>query len=337
MKSLVFLSLFLLLPRVFLGCADSCLSCASDRCIQCKDGYYLENWECYSCSSNCLSCSADGCEKCEKTSFLKNGICYESIPNCLSCYKQKTYCMNCDYLDWTNTTIYFAFCSSDKCSFCLSNSCGVCKYGFFRENFECFECSVRYERCLHCNETKCISCEYGHQNIKGVCAKECMFGTYQEKSSGLCINCSLKFSGCFSCTEEKCLICRNGFSLDENGKCQKKLATNESNVVSVDDTDSIKDHYALIFGTIFGFIGLCSIISLIYFLHKKRIQQQTLKIQGNTYNISDNRRIVIENCPRIENKNEIFIENSNKKFEELNDVQRAMNKKGLSSIAEEKK
>ena len=64
--------IILLFPFELIGVVAPCtIPLSNNGCTNCKEGYYLNNYECSKCNENCTLCSlSTQCSKCKKDFVL---------------------------------------------------------------------------------------------------------------------------------------------------------------------------------------------------------------------------------------------------------------------------
>ena len=85
------------------GCKSNISSI--DGCLECEDGYYLFEKECYQCPNECTTCiNNDSCTSCKDEYVLINDKCtyYNNIKNCKSTNNSK--CSKCSFWHKPNET-----------------------------------------------------------------------------------------------------------------------------------------------------------------------------------------------------------------------------------------
>ncbi|ELP92662.1 protein serine/threonine kinase, putative [Entamoeba invadens IP1] len=135
---------------------SNCVSCWSDKCNNCKVGYYL-------------NANNNGCIKC-------------NVDQCLEC-NDKDQCSVCeDGMYFKGTEKQCQLCSTvlDHCTSCSNSTyCTVCTFGYFKSNGKCVSCDQvcgdegclpDSGRCINCNsttvfnkeKTQCVKMENAH-------------------------------------------------------------------------------------------------------------------------------------------------------------------------------
>ena len=189
---------------------------SNGTCIQCSNGFYLENNSCHICSDQCQYCDEKECFICENRYELNtNNECEES-----------SLAKNCEYN--------------------IEDNCYRCSIGSYQNsNFGCNQCM---EHCNHCNnETTCQMCDISKgyfgsnctyiENSVAMTSTEfyCKNGFYRKGNE--CVSCG---DGCKYCqynetsNEVKCLLCRS------NDTKPNPLETNETESYYLLDNHSCK-------------------------------------------------------------------------------------------------
>ena len=211
---------------------ENCKLGDSKLCFTCKNDFYLNQTDhlCYSNKEKgkyykCGKTDLDGekCLACIDGYYLgdKDNKC-SKVEGCILS-ENETKCLECD--------LYY----------CLDEKTGQCLRNDIIEDEE----KKFYFRCNQTNSkgTKCEVCEDGYVlNEKGLCVDDehCT----KKDDDGNCVKCKNKEGGyfclnkdfecveifynnhCLQCNDvldfEKCNKCFDGYTLDENGECQKK-------------------------------------------------------------------------------------------------------------------
>ena len=220
-------------------CCEGCSECESPSgtCLSCKEGYEYINGKCnqYQSKTPCKQCNE------REYSLEGSGKCNQVDISCKTFDKKNGNCLTCE--DGYGII-------NGKCIKCLSGTysnsqtnynCEECKEGEFSYPGwkKCLPCQVSCTSCdkttgkcwtcykghyLNTNNGKCDECPpgtYNEMNSLTMC-KECPKGTYARKGWGKCVTCG---SICIDCdkTNGKCLQCENGYEINENGRCYKKV------------------------------------------------------------------------------------------------------------------
>lgn len=181
-------------------------------CNYCEPKYTVVNGKCEACPENCKYCKPETmeCTFCENGYFLnKNTNICEAvpIPNCYSMSGDK--CMMCEAHFYLEDGAC-ALCAKKQanCTYCTTKAenflCLSCKSGYYKAKDD--SCKPCPDRCVHCSEEKCFSCE--HKYFYNADARECQ----------LC-----EIENCETCyTSTICSQCKSGYFFDPNTKkCQK--------------------------------------------------------------------------------------------------------------------
>ncbi|CAD8097521.1 unnamed protein product [Paramecium sonneborni] len=200
-------------------CDKNCKNCAdrSNKCINCKDGLYLENQKCKQCPETCRQCdSMDKCKNCQDGYYLD-----ESNSQCKQCNikefgvdNDQNVCEKClseqvcekakegYYID----EVVVKKCNINKCKQCEKTECKQCEPEYYVEKGQCDKCSTG---CLSCekdqesNQIKCLKCDQG-------------FSLSDEKVS----SCQICPDNCQQCpNKSSCNKCKDGFKLSSSKKC----------------------------------------------------------------------------------------------------------------------
>ncbi|XP_019410471.1 PREDICTED: proprotein convertase subtilisin/kexin type 5 isoform X4 [Crocodylus porosus] len=246
-------------------CHRSCATCAGagiDACINCTDGYFLEDGRCVQscstgyyldhsledifknckrCDASCLNCNGQGdknCTSCPSGYILDAGVCVAG-----------TVCKDGEYADHLDQC---QFCDA-SCSKCIGpeqNDCIGCPITRFFDGGRCVlkcpkgkfefknQCHLCHHTCLDCSGSepnKCTVCGTDKRGTKrflyiGECRESCPPGHYHSEDN-TCIPCSEQCEVCLDSTH--CKRCFKGYYLDKN-KCQK----HECREGEVEDPDS---------------------------------------------------------------------------------------------------
>ena len=137
-------------------CGTFCDNCTINGCIECIDGYYLDNYNCRACPSGCYLCDQNGqCTDCSVFYLLMDNVCNyigpcENIDNniCAACnvgyYLASGICIPC----------------TSPCADCSSALvCLKCDFGYYLELNNCIKCNPN---CGGCNSNGCIYCSFDY-------------------------------------------------------------------------------------------------------------------------------------------------------------------------------
>ncbi|EWS75296.1 transmembrane protein, putative (macronuclear) [Tetrahymena thermophila SB210] len=188
-----------------LPCDASCRNCISgafNKCLNCYDGYYLENdpqsqrclpcnslcTQCFGASnSNCLRCRLgvkfdqinQTCISCPSKQFYnsQSGVCEQCSPSCLECFgPSKNNCISCNASTFLNIDTDTCEACFPSCMNCYNGQqCIKCQQGFYLiDNQYCLQqcpnqMRVLDDKCL-CNET-CAKCTYDPINNQSICIR----------------------------------------------------------------------------------------------------------------------------------------------------------------------
>ncbi|KAL7711940.1 Tyrosine kinase [Entamoeba marina] len=228
---------------LFIEPIDNCIEYEGEFCIQCSDGYYVddETNSCFACSSNCLHCNSTHCNQ-----------CYSSPIYYYLSSDQKT-CIDCsqsinDEICGRCPQQYFYDSSLKQCSSCKTN-CLSCT-----NSSNCYQCidgyyltgSIGNEECQIINNCEssyisqngCLKCITGYQLINGIClecsndCKDCLFNDLNELlNCSICNDGFVNYNGncislsTFHCsngsTTQGCYDCENGYFMNELWVCQQ--------------------------------------------------------------------------------------------------------------------
>jgi len=205
---------------------DGCAYCAngdsSDTCLECMDGYDLND------DATCDKCDIDGCSSCaEGVAVNPDTGLVEATTVCKSC-------MDGYYGSVVDSTC--TACDDENCQECNADGCNKCNDGFSldAETGTCNSCS---DNCLQCGANQCNRCESGYDIVDGNCqesdvcgdncvtcqrggmCKICETGYYVGAgTNGKCVAC---MDNCASCRDaDSCQECEDGYDFDINeGMC----------------------------------------------------------------------------------------------------------------------
>ena len=234
-------------------CGENCKTKDEDgcKCLDCFDGFYLDDYDCKKCDSNCKTCitTSTTCASCNETHFLdKDNKCSLCNPNCKTCITTSTTCTSC-YDSF--------FLDNNKCSNCDSrckkcqgkaNICTECNDNMFLYDNECLDCATN---CYYydADSCRCSTCGKGFEKIKYQCincvktdppcseyeenkctCKQCFQGSYLDQNTKLCEYCD---TNCKSCEEtaSKCTDCEENYFLEGN-RCFECTECNETEAYS---------------------------------------------------------------------------------------------------------
>lgn len=210
-------------------CSENCIDCASDYsvCIQCEDGFFLENQACFPCESTCKTCENIGnCLTCwenaEKDlnnhclclqSFgtnLTTGFCENCDEKCDFCTENYLVCTDCSPPYGLNLPTGLCEVCIENCDYCHSNSllCEDCSPQYFFNSISCQICDFTCQECSDINT--CIDCWENAGLSNGTCTCNIGFGL---NATGHCEICSENCQSCYSNFLE-CEECVEPFGLD---------------------------------------------------------------------------------------------------------------------------
>ncbi len=72
-------------------CQSSCVTCSNlnpEVCLECANGFLLQNGNCFKCSAKCLTCDQNNvrtCLSCYPNDFLVDNACKTCNSKCLTC------------------------------------------------------------------------------------------------------------------------------------------------------------------------------------------------------------------------------------------------------------
>ncbi|CAK74202.1 unnamed protein product (macronuclear) [Paramecium tetraurelia] len=185
-------------------CFDYCTSCNENNCIDCQNGYYLdENFSCISfcgdgilahdeqCeifNKNCLSCMFDAPKLCE---LYFEDQCFE----CENGYIFNQYNNACESQCGDGIIVHDEDCEDNN--YIEFDGCYYCQYS----------CS---QYCINCLKGVCQQCDRHHLLRDGFCyGKQNEIDVFPE--------CQFNLNG-------ECLICEEDFQLNEYGDCVPKCS-----------------------------------------------------------------------------------------------------------------
>ena len=226
---------------------DNCLNGDKDLglCMKCKDSFYLDTRD-YKCKSNlednefkyCIKVEEDRCLECKEEYYISEDSKCSLTKNCSESDLGK--CIVCSY------TFYLGYdnkcCDKEHCIYSSDNYCLECEDGFYynRRNETCYtydEDSI-FNNCKYsCDlEDKCCKCKdksYLNRN-DSLCYSNLEYGpfykcTETDEESKYCAECietyflgeqdymCSKVEGCAVVQNEfRCSVCSDNYCLDEN-------------------------------------------------------------------------------------------------------------------------
>ncbi|ELP85065.1 protein serine/threonine kinase, putative [Entamoeba invadens IP1] len=196
------------------------------KCVQCQQGFYLNNTDnncyvCYNLDHNCEKCSTSErkCYTCSDNYISVGSKCelcgdgYLKIhEECVECFTLKDFCKRCVK---DNSTI--------KCLECFSpyqlvnGSCEFCKNQL---HFDLItnQCKDNLKWCVEQNNNTCLACEINKNLVKGICLNldnQCL--TFSQKSCDVCNSFTVSTNGSCVNTKNNCSISKEG----DNSTCLK--------------------------------------------------------------------------------------------------------------------
>ena len=184
-----------------------------DRCLQCLQGYYLENGECQECPSNCRYCDKSGCLLC-RNGYIgpqctpSNSTVQDKVVTCTDGYSTGSDCTEDNVciistqvgcLECRDSILVNGTCTEGKGIMQSAPDSLMCNEGFFQSNGECISCSV-YGDCELCDSNTCTRCINSYRNQTGSCVEY----TLPEPDKITWKNCTLS-------TNHTCLRCEDGY------------------------------------------------------------------------------------------------------------------------------
>lgn len=228
--------------QLCLQCADGCSKClgpSQKECSECKDGFYLDGYECVkSCPVNgfadtlnrkCIPCS-EGCATCDQTVshcttcrpgfYLSGGSCVHDCPvgtfaddsgNCSLCASS---CAACSH--------YASHCTRCKSLFLLDelscdHSCPDGKYPD-RQLGKCLPCSHECSACTGRSSSHCLQCSDGYLLHITSCVSSCPNHTFADGKTASCVDCHPSCVACGGRHESNCTVCSEDLTLAA-GRC----------------------------------------------------------------------------------------------------------------------
>lgn len=172
-------------------CQFPCISCVSaENCINCAEGFYLENKKCLTCSNNCLRCyDKEFCITCVSPSIYD-----EETKNCVIPEKEAVKDQVEDTIAEPEPIILKPKIDSDSV---FGNTLNIQTFETIKDQGETL--NIKITDCLLLNETKnrCVICKNGYFLSNGIC-RPCLEH---------CIKCL---------TLQACLKCKNSFQLTKS-------------------------------------------------------------------------------------------------------------------------
>ncbi|ELP89852.1 protein serine/threonine kinase, putative [Entamoeba invadens IP1] len=218
---------------------DNCMLQSNEKCNECKSEHVLSNNTCNNIKEqNCIVHNSLRCLTCAEVFYFDESTkqCVNCNSSCLTCFEESTKCLSCPqnmYLSNynCNTNEDLKFTCNQFASF--GSGCVVCKDGYYRVGFDCYECDPKCGTCN--NKYSCLTCNSTNyktnggdclpqRNIIGCAIKVTQSGCSKCKDGYYTVNtneyqrCD---DNCYSCTlsSNKCTSCINSRVLIANGSC----------------------------------------------------------------------------------------------------------------------
>ncbi|CAD8204772.1 unnamed protein product [Paramecium pentaurelia] len=192
------------------SCQLECLNCVNQKCLLCKEGWYLIDDQCLPICGDGITVPSEQCDDGNQ----------EFGDGCFECQAECSYCKICNY--------------NYKCQVCqehfqlVSQICQpICGDKYIESGLEecddgnevqydgCYNCQLEcYPGCKNCQFGKCNDiCSIDEMNIDGKCIK---FNLNEENNSLSYSNCKV---GCQDCiNDQQCIKCKKNYEL-LNGIC----------------------------------------------------------------------------------------------------------------------
>lgn len=269
------------------SCPSNCRSCRKEStgsltCLDCIDGYYLENGRCIKCNSPCATCSsASICTSCIAGHLFDGIKSCDSLchPDCFTCERTQTTCTSChDGFYLVNNSCIK--CTLEGCKKCIigehQSTCRECADGYYKDVYydSCYPCNKACGTCDEMSNKNCLTCAVGYytQSVSGThltcspcteagancleCHKDCD-GSTGENCQLVCTRCIEGYSfvdnqcikcheSCKTCdgpTENDCVTCTDKYFLNSDGKCTKCSEACENCEGNDNKCTSCKSHY----------------------------------------------------------------------------------------------
>ncbi|ELP89253.1 protein serine/threonine kinase, putative [Entamoeba invadens IP1] len=247
----------------------SCDISNQDGCIDCGEGFYIQNSECKKCEEihpNCTSCNQTECDRCAEGYVLDNFKCVE-VSNCVEISNSK--CIRCASGFFLNGLVPICeACTINNCQQCLNTTiCLRCVSQYILSSGKCYSTLLTsalnnvipqqaFKRsvitnCLAESENGCLRCAHHYVLNKetGQC-EACPEDCIKCYSPTECFRCALGYSvlqgnctipqllGCSINRNGKCLVCGSGFIMTTSQECEacgigcSSCATTSSNCLS---------------------------------------------------------------------------------------------------------
>ena len=190
-----------------------CVHETPSECVECGDGRLLQtamNGEA-SCvaageTTNCAVPSATGCSRCPDGKWLDGKICRNCDTRCQTCGDAAARCTSCSLGNVLTTS---GECQSlgadiDMCRVFVKNSaqCAICNAGTYLTDGTCRACAEKCATCIG-DAGKCLECSTD--------------GYFFDQTTGDC-NATAALTHCTDAGALGCRACEDGFFL-ELGKC----------------------------------------------------------------------------------------------------------------------
>ncbi|KAL4438377.1 hypothetical protein ABPG74_009416 [Tetrahymena malaccensis] len=192
----------------------------ADCSQRCGEGQVWDGVRCaYNCSYGLFKNFDNTCKPtCPYKQFgdIQTGKCELCSVNCSTCFGSSfNQCLSCNngYQLQGNQCVEFTCHSScQSCSGPNANQCTSCTFGKYLDYKQtCQPCQQPCETCFK-EASECTTCTQGYK---------------MDTSSGKCVSENTCDSSCLECSDfrnpTKCTSCRIGFTLNNQGKCEKIL------------------------------------------------------------------------------------------------------------------
>ncbi|ELP85783.1 protein serine/threonine kinase, putative [Entamoeba invadens IP1] len=160
-------------------CLYPCLRCvtSSSLCVQCSEGFMLQNNKCISSKTEINSCKyfttteRGGCVVCKDYYYLDYITCYPCQQNCRVCQNSKS-CVECGINYFINES---GLCESIfSLTNCVSYSlygCKECDTSAYLDFGRCVDCDNFMKHCTKCHweDNECFGCDDGYILINSTC------------------------------------------------------------------------------------------------------------------------------------------------------------------------
>jgi hypothetical protein len=202
-------------------CPTSCITCSSQGCLTCLNGYYLSNQLCLVCAANCISCTSALCMQCSNGFSLQNGVC-ESVgrgtsstninntviqcgPGCLVCTSSASNQIICTtaQIGYSIVAGVATKCSTSICLTCASGSmtCSSCFDGY----------TLIGGSCIACLDPNAVSCLPANLNYSTLCTYKYSAAVTSTSAGGYCQPCAINclkcdINGPANCDPSQCVL-----------------------------------------------------------------------------------------------------------------------------------